>query len=119
MTALFDSKTPTRSDLLLEATPAVAHNFADCNEGSPLLPITREGAQKKAEEHQRKIRLAINVNFVINVLLLLGKIAVVLLSNSLSLLASAVDSAMDFLSTLIIYFTAQTAEKQDAYKVGF
>ena len=45
---------------------------------------------------------------------------VVLISNSLSLLASAVDSAMDFLSTFIIFFTARAADTQDMdhYPVG-
>lgn len=44
-------------------------------------------------------------------MLLAAKILVVILSNSLSLLASAVDSAMDLISVLIIFFTARAAGK--------
>lgn len=42
-----------------------------------------------------------------NFLLLGAKIVIVLASNSMSLIASTVDSAMDFLSTLIIFGTAR------------
>lgn len=45
-----------------------------------------------------------------NVVLLAGKIAVVLLSNSMSLVASTVDSAMDLLSTMIIFGTSRVIE---------
>lgn len=56
-------------------------------------------------------------------MLLAGKVAVVLLSNSMSLIASTVDSAMDFLSTVIIFGTNRVIEhkswKSDyAYPVG-
>lgn len=57
------------------------------------------------------------MNFLINVLLLAAKFLVVIFSNSLSLLASAVDSFMDFLSTCIIFFTAKAAGKRDVYNV--
>jgi len=87
------------------------------SEGSPLLPIVREGAAEKADAQDRKNMLAINVNFVINIILLGAKILVVLISNSLSLLASLVDSSMDLLSTLIIFFTARAAGQSDSYKV--
>lgn len=49
------------------------------------------------------------VNILINIVLLGSKVAAVLLSNSISLLASAVDSALDFLSTLIIWGTSVAA----------
>jgi divalent metal cation (Fe/Co/Zn/Cd) transporter len=58
------------------------------------------------------MQIAVNVNFAINVFLLLAKIVVVVVSNSLSLLASAVDSAMDLISVLIIFFTAKAAGKR-------
>lgn len=118
------------SELLNETTGVVAHTLA--REGDPLLPITRESTDKKAAEQKRKDKvrwyshssglqscieatykhqIAINVNFGINVFLLLTKILVVVLSNSLSLLASAVDSTMDLVSVLIIFFTARAAGK--------
>jgi divalent metal cation (Fe/Co/Zn/Cd) transporter len=87
-------------ELLSETEGRVAHTLA--NEGSPLLPISR--ASKDAQEARRRTsdNTAININLGINIALLALKILVVVLSDSLSLLASAVDSGMDFLSTLII-----------------
>lgn len=66
-----------------------------------------ECAQKldRQRRESRNVRWTINVNFIINFLLLAGKVVVALLSNSISLIASLVDSAMDFLSTAIIWWT--------------
>ncbi|KAK9239384.1 cation efflux family-domain-containing protein [Lipomyces kononenkoae] len=66
---------------------------------------------------------AVMFNFVLNVLLLAGKAAVAILSNSLSLIASLVDSALDFLSTAIIWTTAtfiqsQSWQLRNAFPVG-
>ncbi|PLW46754.1 hypothetical protein PCANC_09595 [Puccinia coronata f. sp. avenae] len=58
------------------------------------------------------VRWTINVNFFINFLLLAGKIVVACLSNSISLIASLVDSAMDFLSTAIIWWTNRTIDSK-------
>ncbi|KAK9489721.1 cation efflux family-domain-containing protein [Lipomyces doorenjongii] len=69
------------------------------------------------------VRFAIIINFALNVLLLAGKAAVAILSNSLSLVASLVDSALDFLSTAIIWTTATFIQSQNwrlqyAFPVG-
>lgn len=56
---------------------------------------------EKDEVYRTSVAWAINLNIVINIILLGAKIAVVLLSHSMSLVASTVDSAMDFLSTLV------------------
>lgn len=71
-----------------------------------LLWQTAPSAERE-EALNARVQLAINVNFLVNFILLGAKIAVVLLSSSVSLLASTVDSAMDFLSTLIIYGTSR------------
>lgn len=47
------------------------------------------------------------VNLMINILLLAGKGIAVLSSNSVSLIASLVDSALDLLSTVIIFATSK------------
>ncbi|KAK4057955.1 hypothetical protein OIO90_001174 [Microbotryomycetes sp. JL221] len=70
---------------------------------TPHIPTNEQSEREEAFE--RKVNLAINVNFLVNILLLIAKIAIVVLSNSVSLVASTVDSAMDFLSTLIIFGT--------------
>lgn len=71
---------------------------------APVVPQDKPSAAREEAQHSR-VQLAINVNFFVNFLLLAAKIAVVVLSNSVSLVASTVDSAMDFLSTFIIFFT--------------
>lgn len=58
------------------------------------------------------VMYAIYFNFLLNVVLLLGKVLVVYLSNSLSLIASLVDSALDFLSTMIIFVANRYAVKK-------
>ncbi|ORY66963.1 hypothetical protein BCR35DRAFT_282805 [Leucosporidium creatinivorum] len=72
---------------------------------APMVP-TKPSAERE-EAFNLKVQFAINVNFLVNFILLGAKIAVVLLSNSMSLVASTVDSAMDFLSTVIIYGTSR------------
>ncbi|KAK9323343.1 cation efflux family-domain-containing protein [Lipomyces orientalis] len=69
------------------------------------------------------VRFAIMINFALNVLLLAGKTVVAITSNSLSLVASLVDSALDFLSTAIIWTTATFIQSQNwrlkyAFPVG-
>lgn len=72
---------------------------------------------------QNDVYIAILVNFFINFILLIGKFIVSILTNSMSVVASLVDSILDFLSTFIIFFanrlsTAQNAKSQHAYPVG-
>ncbi|GAA6042522.1 hypothetical protein JCM8097_004644 [Rhodosporidiobolus ruineniae] len=68
---------------------------------------------EREEDFRASVRWAINLNFIINIVLLAAKIAVVFLSHSMSLVASTVDSAMDFLSTLIIFGTSKYIEQRD------
>lgn len=51
------------------------------------------------ESGDRIVQVAIYINLVANTILLAGKIAVIVLTSSLSVLASLVDAALDFLST--------------------
>lgn len=63
--------------------------------------------------HQRKlntdsfVQLYINVNLLVNFLLVFGKVFAVLSSNSVSLMASLVDSALDLLCTVVIFMTSK------------
>lgn len=61
------------------------------------------GWEEREEGEERSVQFAINLNLFINVLLLAGKAVAVLSSSSVSLLASLVDSALDLLSTIIIF----------------
>lgn len=88
--------------------------------------VEMEGAQflgYNQEESSKEVLLAIVVNFFINFILLIGKIIVCILTNSISVVASLVDSVLDFLSTFIIYIanklsTTKTWKTQHAYPVG-
>lgn len=64
-------------------------------------------SRAKEEETSRSVQFAININLLINILLLAGKGVAVLSSNSVSLIASFVDSALDLLSTIIIFATSK------------
>lgn len=68
------------------------------------------------ESGDRIVQVAIYVNLVANAVLLAGKIAVIVLTSSLSVLASLVDAALDFLSTAIVWTTTKLIERQDQYK---
>ncbi|GAA94205.1 uncharacterized protein L969DRAFT_86324 [Mixia osmundae IAM 14324] len=87
------------------------------SESSPLLPVAREDYRssraREGDKLQEDVKWAIAVNLIINVILLLGKIVVALLSNSISLVASLVDSAMDLLSTVIIWVASRAMSQKD------
>lgn len=70
------------------------------------------GAVSK-EEHSAIVMFAIYVNMAINVLLLVAKIVVTLLTNSLSVLASLIDSILDFMSTAIIWVSTRLVSIKD------
>jgi divalent metal cation (Fe/Co/Zn/Cd) transporter len=67
------------------------------------------------ESGDRIVQIAIYINLAANTILLAGKIAVILLTSSLSVLASLVDAALDFLSTAIIWTTSILIARQDQY----
>jgi divalent metal cation (Fe/Co/Zn/Cd) transporter len=68
------------------------------------------------ESGDRIVQFAIYLNLAANTILLAGKIAVILLTSSLSVLASLVDAALDFLSTAIVWTTTRMIERQDRYQ---
>lgn len=64
-------------------------------------------------EQSAVVMVAIYVNMAVNVLLLIAKIIVTLLTNSLSVLASLIDSVLDFMSTAIIWFSTRLVSHRD------
>ncbi|CAN8098774.1 unnamed protein product [Discula destructiva] len=64
----------------------------------------------------RIVTIAIYVNFAANAILLLSKMVVVLSVPSVSVLASLVDAALDFLSTVIVWTTTTLIARQDSYQ---
>ncbi|POS88218.1 hypothetical protein EPUL_000798 [Erysiphe pulchra] len=97
--------------------------FKVSNEETPLLnsdngkrnSVIPGPENEDSELGDRIVQIAIYVNLVANVILLITKITTILLTNSLSVLASLVDAALDLLSTGIVWTTSKLIEKQDHY----
>lgn len=75
------------------------------------------------EKSSQEVLLAIMVNFFVNFLLLVGKIVILFMTNSLSMIASLVDSILDFLSTFIIFIANKLSKTKNwrtqfAYPIG-
>ncbi|RAH45080.1 cation diffusion facilitator family transporter [Aspergillus brunneoviolaceus CBS 621.78] len=68
------------------------------------------------ESGDRIVTIAIYVNFIANIILLAAKIVVISMTSSLSVLASLVDAALDFLSTAIVWVTTSLINRQDRYR---
>ncbi|QRV96775.1 cation efflux family protein [Ceratobasidium sp. AG-Ba] len=86
-----------------ELVHSVLHSFENPTETTPL--VQTEGSRREKDK-ERLVSLAINLNFALNVVLLTAKGVAVLLSGSVSIWASFVDSFMDFLSTVIVIWTS-------------
>lgn len=71
------------------------------------------GAGPSREAQSAIVMFAIYVNMVVNVFLLVGKVAITLLTNSLSVMASLIDSVLDFMSTAIIWFSTRLVSRRD------
>ncbi|KAL4884578.1 hypothetical protein BJY04DRAFT_168118 [Aspergillus karnatakaensis] len=97
---------PSESSLLLPPTE---------EEESPVNDITPKG-HDFVDSGARIVTVAIYINFVANVVLLAAKIAALLMTNSVSVLASLVDGALDFLSTTIVWITTALIRRQDTYE---
>ncbi|WFD29480.1 hypothetical protein MSPP1_000489 [Malassezia sp. CBS 17886] len=73
----------------------------------------RKSLLQNVPTHQRKldtesfVQWYINVNLLVNFLLVVGKVIAVFSSNSVSLMASLVDSALDLLCTVVIFISSK------------
>lgn len=108
-----------------ENTPLIVHDDAvhddDEEEVSPSNPKLRDWVPEEDEDTESPIvKLALYVNLAANTILLIMKIVVAVMTSSLSVLASLVDAALDFLSTAVVWFTSWMIARQDryAYPVG-
>lgn len=86
-----------------ELVHSVLYSFENPSETTPLVAT---GGAEREKQKARLVSIAINLNFALNVVLLAGKGVAVLLSGSVSIWASFVDSFMDFLSTVIVIWTS-------------
>lgn len=96
-----------------EQTPLLQDEDDDYDGPKPEIPGMEDDS---VESGDRIVQFAIYLNLAANTILLAGKIAVILLTSSLSVLASLVDAALDFLSTAIVWTTTRMIERQDRYQ---
>ena len=115
----------TRGGVKVKRTPKNLYQVP--NESTPLLnngDIPKAlGTANDGEgdgDDERIVQVAIYINLVANTILLAAKISVIVLTSSLSVLASLVDAVLDFLSTAIVWTTTRLIAHQDryAYPVG-
>lgn len=108
----------------VKRTPRNLYKVAD-SERTPLLPSEAEGSEIEIPDidqdgdissGDRIVTVAIYINLVANIVLLAGKVAVMLMTSSVSILASLVDATLDFLSTAIVWTTTQLIARQDSYR---
>ncbi|MCJ1396394.1 hypothetical protein MMC18_009284 [Xylographa bjoerkii] len=111
-------------------TPKALYHIPNTDENTPLLGNDTHDGPKAfeleapeddgAESGSSIVTVAIYINLAANLVLLIGKIVVIVLTSSLSVLASLVDAALDFLSTAIVWTTTKLISRKDQreYPVG-
>lgn len=122
----------------LTRTPKNLYKVPEADENTPLIPRDEAISDDEDDEgssHSKLlewvpeededtdspiVKVALYVNLAANTALLLLKIIAAVMTSSLSVVASLVDAALDFLSTAIVWFTSWMIARQDryAYPVG-
>jgi cation diffusion facilitator family transporter len=122
----------------LTRTPKNLYKVPEADENTPLIPRDEAISDDEDDEGSSNsklmewvpeededtdspiVKLALYVNLAANTALLILKIIVAVMTSSLSVVASLVDAALDFLSTAIVWFTSWMIARQDryAYPVG-
>jgi cation diffusion facilitator family transporter len=108
----------------VKRTPKNLYKLPD--EDTPLLsddgscPEISYDGDENVDSGSPIVTVALYISLAANFVLLLGKIAVIVLTASLSVLASLVDAVLDFLSTAIVWATTKLIAHQDqyAYPIG-
>jgi cation diffusion facilitator family transporter len=106
-----------------ENTPLIPRDEAisdDEDEGSSNSKLLEWVPEEDEDTDSPIVKLALYLNLTANTALLILKIIVAVMTSSLSVVASLVDAALDFLSTAIVWFTSWMIARQDryAYPVG-
>ncbi len=99
-------------------TPKDLYRLRADEEATPLLaeqPDSPSSSPAPDSSDQKVVQRAIYINLVANTFLLVAKIAATVLTSSLSILASLVDAALDFLSTGIVWTTTHLISRRDQY----
>jgi hypothetical protein len=97
-----------------ENTPLLAADSADGDDEQQVMPPWEP--EEDIDSGGPIVTVAIYINLAANTVLLVMKIAVMVLTSSISILASLVDAALDFLSTAIVWTTTRLIAQKDQYK---
>ena len=110
---------PNDENTPLLSAESIQDEEDEASEEARILPPDFE-PEEEADSGSRIVTIAIYVNLIANTILLILKIVVVALSSSVSVLASLVDAALDFLSTAIVWVTTYLISRHDqyAYPIG-
>ncbi|KAF2866631.1 hypothetical protein BDV95DRAFT_611682 [Massariosphaeria phaeospora] len=122
------------SQVKVKRTPKNLYKVPEEDERTPLLSVEDTDDESVSQRQDMPdwepeedegtespiVRFALYMNLSANTVLLILKIIVTVLTSSLSVIASLVDAALDFLSTAIVWFTSWMIARQDryAYPVG-
>ncbi|KAF2811083.1 uncharacterized protein BDZ99DRAFT_462359 [Mytilinidion resinicola] len=101
-----------------EETALIQADLEESDEPQQVMPDFMP--EEETDSSHPIVTLAIYINLAANTTLLILKIIVTILTSSLSVIASLVDAALDFLSTAIVWTTTRMISRQDqyAYPVG-
>lgn len=102
-----------------EQTPLLAP-VEDDEPDSPKISLPEWVPEEDEDTDSPIVKIALYMNLSANTVLLILKIIVAIMTSSLSVIASLVDAALDFLSTAIVGLTSWMIARQDqyAYPVG-
>ncbi|KIK67300.1 hypothetical protein GYMLUDRAFT_156770 [Collybiopsis luxurians FD-317 M1] len=102
------------NNVTLKRTPKDIYRIP--HEGTPLLQSDQTISDDDgSDDESRIVTVAIYINLAANTALLISKIIIALLTSSLSVLASLVDAALDFLSTAIVWTTTNLIRRSAKY----
>jgi len=73
-------------------------------------------SEEDANASDVRVKIAINASLAVNILLFCMQIVAAILSNSLALIATSVDSFMDLLSGFILFMTDRARHRPDPWK---
>ncbi|KAK5134836.1 hypothetical protein LTR08_006068 [Meristemomyces frigidus] len=114
----------------VKRTPKDVYRFKEAEDNTEATPLLKKVTSRGDEEQQmppedeedddvtsssRIVTIAIRINMVANGVLLVMKAFVAALTDSVSVLASLVDAALDFLSTAIMWVSTYLIENSDQY----
>ncbi|KAK3117540.1 hypothetical protein LTR53_000966 [Teratosphaeriaceae sp. CCFEE 6253] len=107
-----------KQDDVDETAPLLQKTHSRNEEANVMPPDLEE--EEETSSQSRVVTIAIILNTIANTILLGLKIVVAVLTNSVSVLASLVDAALDWLSTIIIWTTTHLIAHTDqyAYPIG-